>query len=98
MIKSTDSSNVQWTFLTNHTHVLVSIAQQPDSTMRDIAQKVGITERAVQRIVSELQSAGYLSIVKEGRRNIYSLDLENPLRHPVEKDTNVRTLLSPFID
>ncbi len=73
-----------WTFLTNHAHVLLSIAAAPESRMRDLATTVGITERAVQRIIDDLVVAGYLSVEREGRRNRYQINRKLPLRHPVE--------------
>ncbi|GAA5034783.1 MarR family transcriptional regulator [Terrabacter aeriphilus] len=87
-------STSRWTFLSNHTHVLVCLARDPDATMRDVAEQVGITERAVQRIVGDLETAGYLSRRRAGRRNAYSLRADRPLRHPLEAGTDVRTLLS----
>ena len=87
-------STVGWTFLTNHTHVLVCIARDPETTMRSIAEKVGITERAVQRIVGELVEAGYLRRTRDGRRNEYSVDASAPLRHPVERGTRLEDLLA----
>ena len=71
-----------WTFLTNHSHVLISIAEDPEIRLRDVAQKVGITERAAQRIVADLIESKYLSSVKVGRRNRYDLHPDQPLRHP----------------
>lgn len=73
-----------WTFLTNHAHVLLCLVQDPAARMRDVAERVGITERAVQRIVAELEAAGYLVRIREGRRNRYEVNGELPLRHPVE--------------
>ncbi len=83
----------QWTFLTNHSHVLLCIATNPDILTRDIAALVGITERSAQRIISELEEAGYLSHSKVGRRNHYEVDPGLPLRHPLEQHLAVRTLL-----
>jgi len=83
-----------WTFLTNHTHVLVCIRRDPDATMRVIADQVGITERAVQRIVGELVDGGYLSRTREGRRNQYDLNSDQPLRHPLERGTRLKDLLA----
>lgn len=83
-----------WTFLTNHAHVLLCLAQQPDITLRQVAGLVGITERAVQRIVSDLQDAGVLHIERTGRRNHYTVDDLQPLRHPIEAHRNVHDLLS----
>ena len=83
-----------WTFLTNHAHVLFCIAQDPEIRLRDVAARVGITERAVQRIVTDLESEGYLKISKEGRRNRYQVNFEMPLRHPIERHRNVSALIS----
>ena len=82
-----------WTFLTNHSHVLICIAEDASVRSRDIATRVGITERAVQRIVTELCDAGYVSKVREGRRNRYSVHLDRPLRHPVEGHCTASELL-----
>ncbi len=81
------------TFLTHHAHVLISIAKDPNARMRDLAQSVGITERATQRIVSELEQEGFIQIVKEGRRNRYQLNLKQPFKHPVEQELRVDKLL-----
>lgn len=75
-----------WTFLTNHAHVLICIARGPDVVLRDVAKQVGITERAVQRIVAELEESGYIQRYKEGRQNRYQLTLTKPLRHPIESN------------
>ena len=83
-----------WTFLTNHAHVVICIAQEPASTTREIAARVGITERAVQRIVAELVEAGYLVREKEGRRNRYLVRAYLPLRHPVEQHCRLNGLLT----
>jgi DNA-binding transcriptional regulator PaaX len=85
-----------WTFLTNHGHVMVCIAQQPDIRLSEIGQKVGIGERAVHRIVHELIEAGYLTSTKVGRRNVYQLDLERPLRHPLESSHRLGAILDPL--
>ena len=83
-----------WTFLTNHAHVLLCLAGDPEARMRDVAGRVGITERAVQRIVGELEAAGYLRRVRDGRRNRYELDGHRPLRHPVDRHHEVTRLLA----
>ncbi len=83
-----------WTFLTNHAHVLLSLARDPDLRLRDLADLVGITERAVQRIVSDLVHEGYLEIRKEGRRNNYAVRPECGLRHPVESNATVADLFA----
>ena len=82
-----------WTFLTNHAHVLLAIAQEPSARIRDVAARVGITERAVQRIVADLEEAGYLSHEREGRRNAYRVDPKPHLRHPVERHLRVGALV-----
>jgi DNA-binding transcriptional ArsR family regulator len=88
---ATDSPS--WTFLTNHSHVLICITEDASARARDIAASVGITERAVQRIVTELCDAGYVTKVREGRRNRYTVHLDRPLRHPVEGHCTVSELL-----
>ena len=82
-----------WTFLSNHAHVLVLLGGDPELRMRDLAERVGVTERAVQRIVSELAAEGYLEIRKEGRRNHYLVRRELPLRHPIEANVRIGDLL-----
>lgn len=82
-----------WTFLTNHAHVLLCIARNPDMRLRDVAVAVGITERAAQRIVAELVEAGYISRERNGRRNSYEVHPELPLRHPVEREHHIGELL-----
>lgn len=81
-----------WTFLTNHAHVLLCIVREPEVRMRDVAQMVGITERAVQRIVADLEQAGYLVRTRHGRRNRYEVREHLPLRHPVERHERVSSL------
>ena len=82
-----------WTFLTNHAHVLFCIVQDPGIRMRDVASEVGITERAVQRIVAELEEAGYLSRTRHGRTNRYVVRTEMPLRHPIERACRISGLI-----
>ena len=78
-----------WTFLTNHGHVLVCIAQNPDVRIAEIADLVGIGERAAHRIVSDLVAGGYVVRTKDGRRNTYTVDFDRPLRHPLEADHTI---------
>ena len=82
-----------WTFLTNHAHVLLSLAANPDATLREVAEQVGITERAAHRIVSDLENEGALTRSRAGRRNHYEIRREFPLRHPIEKHCPVGHLL-----
>lgn len=92
------SSRPAWTFLTNHAHVLVCIAQNPDVRLAEIAQLVGITERATHRIVHDLIDAGFVTATKVGRRNRYTIDVDRPLRHPVESHHLLRTVFAPLLE
>jgi DNA-binding Lrp family transcriptional regulator len=83
----------RWTFLTNHAHVLLCVAADPDVRLREVAARVGITERATQRIVAELEAEGYLSHEKVGRRNRYEVHASLPLRHPLEDHLEIGALL-----
>lgn len=83
----------KWTFLTNHGHVLLCLARCPDIRLREVAAEVGITERAVQRIVADLHEEGYVSIQKEGRRNVYRVHRNRQMKHPVEAGHPVSELL-----
>lgn len=91
---STLKPETGWTFLTNHSHVLFCLAQDPMLRLRDIAERVGITERAVQRIVTELEQAGALARIREGRRNHYEIRRECSLRHVIESHRTVGDLLA----
>jgi len=83
-----------WTFLTNHAHVLNCIAADPDTRLRDVAVRVGITERSAQLIVADLVEAGYLTRTRVGRRNHYQIHPDIPLRHPIERDHEIGALLA----
>jgi predicted ArsR family transcriptional regulator len=82
-----------WTFLSHRAHVLLCIAQEPGVRLREVAERVGITQRAVQRIVADLEKCGYLSRSREGRRNRYELHADRPFRHPVVAHRDVQLLL-----
>lgn len=84
----------EWTFLSNHAHVLLVIARDPEIRLRDVADRVGITERAVQRIVADLETGGYLTRERAGRRNRYRLHPEISLRHPIEKHKTIAQLMA----
>ena len=86
-----------WTFLTNHARVLIVIAQNPNARLRDISAGIGITERAIQRIVAELEEAGYLSHDKVGRRNRYQIQPGTHLRHALGSTHQVKSLLDVFL-
>ena len=83
-----------WTFLTNHAHVLICIAKDPGVRVREIAIRVGITERAAQRIVGELVDENYVERRREGRRNSYSVKHRQLMRHPMESGVAVGELLT----
>jgi hypothetical protein len=87
-------ADTPWTFLTNHGHVLVCLARTPGIRLRDVAAEVGITERAVQRIVADLEAGGYLTRHRTGRQNEYEIDHLKSLRHPIEAHQTVATLLA----
>ena len=86
-------SATTWGFLTNHAHVLLSIAREPESRARDIAERVGITERATQRILADLIADGCITRRKVGRRNHYKVNPRGHLRHPAYRDLEIGALL-----
>lgn len=89
------SANAQtgWHFVTNHTQVLLCISTNPDIRLRDIAARVGITERAAQRIVADLVSEGYVTRQRTGRRNQYAINREKEMRHPAQFGFEIGPLL-----
>ena len=91
--KSKQIAPLTWTFLSNHAHVLLCLAKNSDIRLRDIAELVGITERAVHRIVQELEESGYIKKSRDGRRNKYRINADKPLRHPIEAHHSIRALL-----
>ena len=94
MREITETASVpRWTFLSNYAHVLICVAQEPGIRLRDVAERVGITERAVQRIVADLEEAGYLTRVRRGRRNHYEVHADRALRHSVVAHREVGVLL-----
>ncbi|MFE9017837.1 helix-turn-helix transcriptional regulator [Streptomyces sp. NPDC007808] len=86
-----------WTFLTNHARVLASIADNPNVRIRSIAAHCRLTERAVQKIIADLERDGYLSHTREGRTNTYRIDPGKVLRHPAEAGLKVAELLSLLV-
>lgn len=90
---SEQSPSGAWRILTNHGHVLLCIARDPDARVRDIAEVVGITERAAQRILADLIAEGYASKTKVGRRNHYKINPNGELRHPFFRNVSVGPLL-----
>lgn len=87
-------TKASWTFLTNHFHVLVVLARDRESRVRDIAAEVGITQRAVQRIIAELNDDGIINVEKMGRRNSYKINHTKLLKHPLESQHTVGELLN----
>ncbi len=82
-----------WTFLTNHAHVLIVLYSEPGLVLREVAQRVGITERAVQRIVQDLEEEGFVRRIKVGRKNEYEVLVGKSLRHPIEWHRNIGDLI-----
>ena len=90
---SSSEGNKTWRFLSNHTQVLLCIQRDPNARFRDIAQRVGITERAAQRIVADLVEAGYVESERIGRRNHYRVNPDIAMRHPAQEGHEVGELL-----
>ena len=93
-----ENTTPSWTFLTNHAQVLVCIARDPGIRLRDIGERVGITERAAHRIVVELADAGYITRKRNGRRNHYTINPHFPLPDPIAREQNVGELLAILTD
>jgi DNA-binding MarR family transcriptional regulator len=91
---SSEEDGKSWRFVTNHTQVLLCIARDRNVRLRDVAETVGITERAAQRIVADLVEAGYVTRERVGRRNRYAVNSEIKMRHPSQSDHEVGELLS----
>ena len=87
------TTSSRWTFITNHGLVLSYLSHHPKSTAREIANFVGVTERTTHKIISDLDIAGYIQRRKEGRRNIYDVNHNSPLRHHTKQDVLVSDLL-----
>ena len=92
-----DSAPRSWTLLSNHGHVLVWVSQHRDARIREIAEAVGITERATLSILRDLEDGGYLTRVPAGRRTSYVINHRRPFRHPAEADQRVGDLLALFV-
>ncbi|MFN3256830.1 MAG: helix-turn-helix transcriptional regulator [Ilumatobacter sp.] len=89
-----ESERRSWTFLTNHSHVLLAIARAPDLRLREIADLVNITERTAMQIVVDLETDGYIERERRGRRNHYLINRHHPLRHPLEDHHEIAALLT----
>ena len=90
---SSDHAGSKWTFLTNHAHVLILLAQDSSMVLREVAIRIGITERAVQRIIADLEEGGFIEREKVGRQNQYRISVKQPLRHPIESHRTIGDLL-----
>ena len=90
-------TNNDWNFFSNYAHVLVCLAENPDARLRDVAERVGITERTALRVVTHLEEAGILTRSKVGRRNSYVIDPDKRLRHPIEAHCTVGDLLATIL-
>ena len=86
----------KWTLLSNHGHVLVALSKDPTLRIRDLVESIGITERSVRAIIADLKEDGYISIVKNGRRNEYRINEDANFRHPAEATYQVNELLKIF--
>jgi predicted ArsR family transcriptional regulator len=98
MVDREAAGRADWTFLTNHGHVLLALARDPQCRLRDVAALVGITERAVQAIVADLETEGYLTRIRVGRRNVYRLHPQRRFRHPAESRHRIGELIELFTD
>lgn len=92
-VRQMESTEPRWSFFTNHAHVLFYLSAHPKEPLRKVALAIGITERAVQRIVAELEAGGYLEREKVGRQNQYTIHGDMPLRHPLEAHHTAAELL-----
>ena len=92
--KKATEAPARWTFLTNHSHVMILLHSEPGILLREVAARVGITERAVQRIVQELESGGFIERERVGRCNRYHVIEAETLRHPIENHRTIGDLLA----
>ncbi|NQV23571.1 MAG: ArsR family transcriptional regulator [Rhodopirellula sp.] len=92
--QQSSSSSARWTFLTNHSHVLVMLDSDEAPVLREVALEVGITERAVQRIIQDLEEGGFIERERVGRRNRYRVLRDQHLRHPIESHRTIGDLLN----
>jgi DNA-binding IclR family transcriptional regulator len=84
----------KWTFLTSHASVLLEVAREPGATVREIAERAGLTERQAHRVLADLVADGYLQRQRIGRRNQYRVDAALPMRHPSVADRRIGELLT----
>ena len=91
------TEKIGWTFLTNHAHVLILLSQDSSLVLREVALRIGITERAVQRIIADLEQDGFIEREKVGRKNQYRILSKRPLRHPVESHRSIGDLIALIV-
>lgn len=96
-VLSQTSEFASWRFLTNHAHVLLAVARDPNATMREVATAIGITERATQKIIADLERDGYITRSRHGRRNSYTVARGRALRHPLNAGYGLDELLSVLV-
>lgn len=89
---------MEWTFFSNYAHVLVCLAENPRARLREVADRVGVTERTAMRLITQLDDAGILSRVKRGRRNEYEIVHNQHLRHPIESHCTVNQMLNMILN
>ena len=87
---------MSWTFLSNHGHVIVQLSKNPDIKLAELAQVIGVTERHISSVINDLRDAGYIRVIKEGRKNRYQVVLEMPLRHSAESHKTIQDVLQVF--
>ncbi len=93
----TQQEKIRWTFLTNHAHVLILLSQDSSLVLREVAFRIGITERAVQRIIADLEQDGFIEREKVGRKNQYCILVKRPLRHPIESHRSIGDLIALIV-
>lgn len=86
----------EWTFFSNYGHAIILLSQTSNLTIREIANKVGVTERAMARIIKNLVSGGYLAVFREGRQNFYKINQKAKFRHPIESNKSIAKVLEIF--
>ena len=92
-MSSSHDNTKSWRFLSNHTQVLLCLIRDPNARFRDLAESVGITERAAQRIVADLIASGYVESERVGRRNRYRINTDVAMRHPAQDGHEIGELL-----
>ena len=88
-----DAEDPDWTFFSHYAHVLICLADNPRSRLREVAERVGVTERTAMRLIDRLDRAGVIRRTRQGRRNHYEIDPRGDLPHPIEAGCSVEQLL-----